>query len=104
MGKTKEERNELSQKRSFLIHVLVFPKYPRPSAADDTGFRDLLLHAGFTEGQIQDARGSITSNELSGDTFLIREEQRIADHQADLQDMLRYWSQLKQDGEMGSVP
>jgi hypothetical protein len=74
------------------------------AAAADAGLRDLLLHAGFTEGQIQDARRSITSNELSGDTFRIREEQRTADRQADLQDMLRYWNQLKQDGEMGMVP
>jgi len=81
--------------------------------ADDAGYGELLLqvgfteqqirHAGFTEEQVQDARRGITSNELSGD-IRTREEQRIADHQADLQDMLRYWDQLKQDGEMGTVP
>jgi hypothetical protein len=36
---------KMCQKGSFLRHVLVFPKYLRPSAADDTSFRDLLLSA-----------------------------------------------------------
>jgi hypothetical protein len=42
--------------------------------------------------------GSISFNELTGDTFRIREEQRAADRQDDLQDMIRYWNQLKADG------
>lgn len=40
--------------------------------------------------------GGISASELSRNTFRIREEQRAADRQDDLRDMIQYWNQLKQ--------
>ena len=40
--------------------------------------------------------GGIPISELNGNTFHIREEQRAADRQNDLRDMIQYWNQLKQ--------
>jgi hypothetical protein len=39
----------------------------------------------------------IASNKLTGNDFRIMEEQRAADRQEDLRDMIQYWNQLKKD-------
>ena len=38
----------------------------------------------------------VSSMKLNGEAFRIMEEHRAADREADFQDMLRYWDQLKQ--------
>ena len=54
-------------------------------------------------GKLGPIPGNISSNELSGNTFRIREEQRAADRQDDLRDMVRYWNQLERDAEVDAT-
>jgi YVTN family beta-propeller protein len=54
-------------------------------------------------GKLGPIPGDISSNELSGNTFRIREEQRVADRQEDFKFMLRYWNQLERDTKVDTT-
>jgi hypothetical protein len=45
----------------------------------------------------QNPIAATASNELAGNDFRIMEEQRAADRQDDLRDMIQYWNELKED-------
>jgi hypothetical protein len=51
----------------------------------------------------QNPLAATASNELTGNDFRIMEEQRAADRQDDLRDMIQYWNELKKDEATNST-
>jgi hypothetical protein len=51
----------------------------------------------------QNPIAATASNELTGNDFRIMEEQRAADRQDDLRDMIQYWNELKEDEATNST-
>ena len=52
---------------------------------------------GGISSPVQNPLAATASNELTGNDFRIMEEQRAADRQDDLRDMIQYWNELKED-------
>jgi hypothetical protein len=71
--------------------------YPDTPYYQDPDWREGQPGAGeLSQSAHNPPTAGVSSMKLNGEAFRVMEEHRAADREADFQDMLRYWDQLKQ--------